>query len=1071
MKPLYTLILLLTATQPAFGTTFTVTSNADSGPGTLRDAITQAAANGTATPDLIVFNMADQSRTGRTITLASALPELTSNLTIDGTTQPGTPFGISGASIIITNPFSLQYVNYFTMIGVNMVQIYGLFLQGVSAGYGFYFREASNLTFGAAGKGNILQGFGTAIECDHLLGTDPGSSNITIQGNILGTDETGTMINPGQLNLNGISVLNVSNLTVGGLNPGEGNLMNEQSFPFQYTDTYNANFGFLRIQGNKDGVDITGTTRLSPNYEGFAINGYDDGNGNMTGTTALLVNITNNVTVGGYQLFDIASPFTIQGNHIGVGLDNITNLITGASAGNESGVYLVFCGQGLIGGPNPAQKNYIAYTGYGTYEFWCGPITISRNSYFCNGIGISPDWQTYNHPAPYANITLLTAGQVGGTALPGSTVELFYDDECPGCEGKTYIGTTTADNNGNWSYSLTATGAIVATATDTYGATSQFSTATINTDSLVVSNATCGRNNGSIKNIKVSSGTEWYWEDANGNIVSNSTDLTGVGPGTYTFITSIGGASCSASSTPYTITNVNLPVVNPGDITITQPTCGQANGALQDGAAFNPIAGYAWLSGGIVVCPDFTTKNPYNNIGPGSYTLRVALLQDSTCSAQYGPYTLVNQSGPSLDTSQATITPATCGMTNGSITNISYQNATGGVNFYWEDSTGLQVISNSLNLDSVAVGLYHMAFTDSSGCPTLYTPWYRIPNLGTITYDTSKMVITPANCSQPNGSITGIMATNATVFTWTTVSGQLLPDNTINASGLAAGMYELAMTNAYGCQAEAQPMVVLGIPVPAFDYTNLITANDTCNSGAGAVLDLALVNPNGNYSWAWFNGSQPAGNSPGYLDSLHAGTYTVTVTDAYNCTVTSNPFTIQDIELSPPEPQVSDQYIPRNTSATITVGNPEKGTYELLDNNTPGAAVLVTSTIGILQTPPVPADETLYVQFTRGDCSSAISPVNIKVFDSVLLFVPNAFTPNRAANNRWRVIMQGAVINIHISVYDRWGQEVFATSNINDSWDGTTGGHPSSGTFAYLITGTDYYHHPIHLRGTVIVIR
>src|SRR5580698_11658575 len=96
-----TLLLFGLATR-SLATTFPVTSNADSGPGTLRDALTQAAANGSATPDLISFNFADQSQAGRTITLASALPAVSSNLTIDGSTQPGGPFGISGARVIIT---------------------------------------------------------------------------------------------------------------------------------------------------------------------------------------------------------------------------------------------------------------------------------------------------------------------------------------------------------------------------------------------------------------------------------------------------------------------------------------------------------------------------------------------------------------------------------------------------------------------------------------------------------------------------------------------------------------------------------------------------------------------------------------------------------------------------------------------------------------------------------------------------------------------------------------------------------------------------------------------------------
>src|SRR5690242_19627082 len=105
MKLTLTLTLtlhLLIGAFSAMANTFTVTSNADIGPGSLRDAINQAAVN-SATSNLIIFNIADQSRAGRTITIASALPKLPSNLTIDGTTQPGTPFGISAAGIIIVD--------------------------------------------------------------------------------------------------------------------------------------------------------------------------------------------------------------------------------------------------------------------------------------------------------------------------------------------------------------------------------------------------------------------------------------------------------------------------------------------------------------------------------------------------------------------------------------------------------------------------------------------------------------------------------------------------------------------------------------------------------------------------------------------------------------------------------------------------------------------------------------------------------------------------------------------------------------------------------------------------------
>lgn len=1071
MKLLLTLFLLAWV-LPALADTFIVTTNADSGPGSLRDAITRANANGTATPDLITFNIADQSRTGRTITLASALPDLTSNLTIDGTTQPGAPFGVSAARIIITNPFSLEYINYFEMIGVNNIQIYGLFLQGVAAGYAFYFREAANLTFGAAGKGNIIQGFAEAVQCDYLSGDEPGSTNITVQGNIMGTDETGTFASFSQLNLNGFYLRNVANLQIGGLNPGEGNLMNIQSTPMDYSVTRGTDFGYFNWQGNKEGTDITGNTRLSPNYEGIQINGYNTGSAYATGTTPLLVNITNNVSACGYDLFDIASAFVIQGNHIGVGLDNSSNIINDGFNGEQFGITMEVCGHGLIGGTDPSAKNYIANFIQGAIlVFYCGPITISRNSMFCNAYGIDVDG-----PSPFVNITLLTAGTVGGTATPNSIVELFYDDECPGCEGKTYIGTTIADNGGNWSYPLTATGAIVATATDTHGSTSGFSTATINTDNIVVQNATCGRNNGAIKNIKVTSGTEWYWQDAAGNIVANSVDLTNAAPGTYTFVTSIGGATCNAISSPYTITNVDLPPFQPADISITQPSCGQPNGALQYTRPFDPGTTYSWLNAGTTVSQDFSIANPFTNLAAGTYTLKLALKQDSTCNTKYAPFTLVNQSGPTLDVTAAQTTASTCGNANGSITGITWQNATNPIYFAWRDVAG-HIISNTANLNNAPAGVYQLAFKDAGTCDTILTSWFPIPDQGSITYDTSAMRITPASCAAANGAITGITASNASGFTWTDTRTNSTVGATEDLSGLQGGIYQLTMNNNFGCQAQTPGLTIPQIPTPAFDYSKMQVLDDTCNSGTGAIRDLAMIDAAGTYGWNWYDAANGGATTTlattsGHLDSLRNGRYAVLVTDQYGCSVTSNIITIADLEIAPPEPRVRDQFIPRNTSTTITVGNPQKGMYQLLNGPVFGATILDSSTTGALHTPTIPQDETLYVGFTHGDCSSTPVPVNIKVFDSVRIFVPNAFTPDgNGVNDRWHIIVQGLTKKIQVKIFDRLGAQVLNSTDPNLSWDGTLNGHPLSGTFVYMIAGIDYYNKPFLLKGTVTIIR
>jgi gliding motility-associated-like protein len=346
---------------------------------------------------------------------------------------------------------------------------------------------------------------------------------------------------------------------------------------------------------------------------------------------------------------------------------------------------------------------------------------------------------------------------------------------------------------------------------------------------------------------------------------------------------------------------------------------------------------------------------------------------------------------------------------------------------------------------------------------------------GTITFDTSAMVIHPAVCEMPNGSIAGIVATNASVYHWTNTGDGNIAGTAPDLTGIGGGVYQLTMSNALGCQAQTPVLTVPQIPKPAFDYTSLQVNDDTCNAGMGAISGLGMADATRSYTWGWYpagNTISPIATTAGYLDNLKAGDYMAVVADQYACTVTSKTLTIADLELPLPMPQVADQYIPRNTATTITVGNLQRGEYVLFDGPSYATTILDSSASGILHTPEISQDETLYVGFTRGDCSSALVPVTIKVFDSVRIFIPNAFTPNGdGANDRWHIIIQGLTKKFQVNVFNRWGSMVFSSNDPNLSWDGTAGGHPLTGTFVYMIAGVDYYNRPFLLKGTLMIIR
>lgn len=99
---------VLLAVHASTATTFTVTTTADSGAGSLRDAITQANA---APGNVIEFSIAGSGV--QTIALASALPEIANSTTIDGTTQPGYAGSplivIDGGGTVDANGITVNY--------------------------------------------------------------------------------------------------------------------------------------------------------------------------------------------------------------------------------------------------------------------------------------------------------------------------------------------------------------------------------------------------------------------------------------------------------------------------------------------------------------------------------------------------------------------------------------------------------------------------------------------------------------------------------------------------------------------------------------------------------------------------------------------------------------------------------------------------------------------------------------------------------------------------------------------------------------------------------------------------
>jgi gliding motility-associated-like protein len=122
-----------------------------------------------------------------------------------------------------------------------------------------------------------------------------------------------------------------------------------------------------------------------------------------------------------------------------------------------------------------------------------------------------------------------------------------------------------------------------------------------------------------------------------------------------------------------------------------------------------------------------------------------------------------------------------------------------------------------------------------------------------------------------------------------------------------------------------------------------------------------------------------------------------------------------------------------------------------------------------------PAASTVYhvIVTTQFGCMGEDSiMVNVSADPSNSIYIPNAFTPNGdGINDCFGVGFLGQMSNLRFSIYDRWGNRVFYTSNPNQCWDGSYEGKAlKSDVFIYQISGTTLCG-KISKNGTVTLIR
>jgi gliding motility-associated-like protein/uncharacterized repeat protein (TIGR01451 family) len=83
-------------------------------------------------------------------------------------------------------------------------------------------------------------------------------------------------------------------------------------------------------------------------------------------------------------------------------------------------------------------------------------------------------------------------------------------------------------------------------------------------------------------------------------------------------------------------------------------------------------------------------------------------------------------------------------------------------------------------------------------------------------------------------------------------------------------------------------------------------------------------------------------------------------------------------------------------------------------------------------------EEGTYLVTASNRVCESIKSINIEEYCLSILYIPNAFTPNgEMVNDIFMPRASGEITNYQLLIFDRWGEQIFATTNLYEGWNGT----------------------------------
>lgn len=290
------------------------------------------------------------------------------------------------------------------------------------------------------------------------------------------------------------------------------------------------------------------------------------------------------------------------------------------------------------------------------------------------------------------------------------------------------------------------------------------------------------------------------------------------------------------------------------------------------------------------------------------------------------------------------------------------------------------------------------------------------------------------------------VSTNATSWFWNFgdggTSSNLSPGHTYATPGTYTVTLFISDTQ-YGCKDTLKKkMIIMAAP------NATITSQDTCS---GKPSQLIAMGQSG-YSYIWHPGTNLNDSTIfNPVATLTASTiYTIEIIDPNGCT---NKIT-ESVYIQQPPPSV-------NWDTSVVIGQivnvPGYAGYGFTYLWNPGTSLNCTTCPVPVSTTTVDIKYYVTIEDTLG-CFKIINSYSIHIEPKSSVDVPTAFTPNGDGINDIIYVDGWGIRKLnYFRIFNRWGQLLFESNDINIGWDGTYNGVPQNmETYVYQVSVETY---------------